>query len=379
MGNNNLKPKIFLSCGQSSDKEVVGFDKNQEKVSEEIEGFITENFKEKFEVYRAITKRKNETILEAIFNELLESEYLLFIDFHEGNGRGSLFSNQELAVACALKIPFTALRQEGIERDGILRYIQEPFLEFNSEKQLYELIEGELKNWESDWKNKLVLERDDGEKSSHFTHMQIILTKQDGDKYHPKCSFYHIKVRNLHNRKIARNCYGYIKSIIDLETEKPIYEEPLKTIELKWAGFTLPNATILPKKQSRDLDAFFIIEDITPPKIYFSTHTDSTEYRFRIEKEGNYAITYTVISDDFPPVENTFYLHLGKTIDEIIFTNDKKSLPKIEEVKIETKSPDVGETTYSSEAESTTGDMGTFETSSISGSRIQKEKREEKN
>lgn len=362
MGNNELKPQIFLSCGQS-ETEVTGFDKKQVKVSEEIEKFINDNFGDKFEVYRAAAQRKNKTVLGAIFHVLSESEYVLFIDFHEGNGRGSLFANQELAVACALEIPFTALRQKGIERDGILRYIQEPFPEFDSEKKLYELIKSELENWESDWKNKLVLERDKDEKSPHYKHMGFRVFKQDGTDYHPKCSFYHIRVRNLHNRKIARNCYGYIESITDLDG-KPGYEEPLKTIELKWAGFTLPNATILQNKQSRDLDAFFVREDETPPKIYFNTLTDSTEYRFKIEEEGNYAITYLVVSDNFPPAKNTFYLHLGKTIKDIELTNDKNSLLKRKKTKTEIKSLAMGEKIHDAKPVSTSGDV-----SPISGSR----------
>lgn len=334
MATQKYRPRIFLSCGQSDKKEVPGFGKFQKTVSEEIEKFINTEFKEDFEVYWAPRQRKNETVLNAVFHELSESEYILFIDFADNTSKkrgSSLFANQEFAVASFLDIPFITLAQQGVERDGILNHIQSDIKYFSNEKQLYELIREEIKLLQSDWKNKLSLERIDNEKSEHFINYDFLFIK-DGKKYAALSTFYHVNVKNLHYRKIANNCYGYITQIIDLDTGKPYSKKPLKTTELKWAGFTRPNATIVYKKP-RDIDVFFVVEEEIPPIIRFNTLTDSDEYRYIINDEGNYSIEILIVSDNFRPEKKTFYLHLGKSIDKIIFTDDNDKLPKIDKKK----------------------------------------------
>jgi len=379
MGEQEYKTKIFLSCGQSGKKKVKNFgDKSQKEVAEEIKKYIEEKFKERFYVYMAGEQSGNETVLEGIFHELMESEYLLFIDFLEGfydcfhkkNGYGSLFSNQEVAVAYALGIQVCAIRQKGIKRDGVLNYIQQEFKSFNDEEELYNIIEKKLENWPSDWKNKLSMAV--GDVTKEFINRSFLYRLKDGEEIHPICDFYHINVQNEHHRKIARNCYGYVTKIINMGTNESLFEKPLKSIEVKWAGSMLPNATILNKK-NRELDAFFaviderVIKETKHPIIAFNTLTDSDEYRYRITKKGCYEITYLVISDNFRQEEKKFYLELGNTAGDIKFTDD---LGKIGEYKdnIASKNDDSGQSEQN--VTNTTGLSGTLGDYPISGNRI---------
>jgi hypothetical protein len=111
-----MNSKVFLSCGQRPGEKEVAL-----KV-----GKLLEN--RGFEVYIAIDVQ---TILEInadIIRELKDSDYYLFINFVrepiDGGHRGSLFSNQELAIAYALGFErILVINQDGIRPEGMLAYI----------------------------------------------------------------------------------------------------------------------------------------------------------------------------------------------------------------------------------------------------------------
>ena len=129
---NAERAKIFICCGQTENT-------IEEEVAKEIEKKLEEKG---FDPYVACVHIGPEGPVEAIFNELRNSEYLLFIDFKRERllrqnkqdigeyvdtekHRGSLFCNQELAIASFLRIPFIAFQQNGVkEKDGLTKYLQ---------------------------------------------------------------------------------------------------------------------------------------------------------------------------------------------------------------------------------------------------------------
>jgi hypothetical protein len=109
--------RVFISCGQATDDE--------RKVAREICELVK---RIGFDAYLAIEAQTLLEINSGIIDELKASDYYLLINFNRDplpNGnRGSLFSNQELAIAHALGFKrLLVLNQVGVADEGMLRYI----------------------------------------------------------------------------------------------------------------------------------------------------------------------------------------------------------------------------------------------------------------
>lgn len=111
-----LKTKVFVSCGQREDEKAIG-----REVCELLAA-------RGFNVYLAIDVQTIHEINERIIRELKNSDCFLFVNFRReevhGGCRGSLFSNQEFAIAFALRFErLLVVNQEGIVPEGMLRYV----------------------------------------------------------------------------------------------------------------------------------------------------------------------------------------------------------------------------------------------------------------
>lgn len=101
--------KVFVSCGQESEHERGAA--AAIKTSLEAAGFT---------VYVAINAQSIEDVNSGIIRSLKRADYYIFIDFRrdsvDGGFRGSLFTNQELAIAMLLSFErvlfFPAIRNE---------------------------------------------------------------------------------------------------------------------------------------------------------------------------------------------------------------------------------------------------------------------------
>jgi len=111
-----MKSKVFLSCGQRAGEKDVAL-----KVGKLLET-------RGFDVYIAIDVQTILEINTGIIRELKDSDCYLFVNFVRepisGGYRGSLFSNQELAIAYALGFErILVINQDGIRPEGMLAYI----------------------------------------------------------------------------------------------------------------------------------------------------------------------------------------------------------------------------------------------------------------
>lgn len=255
---------------------------------------------------------------ENIFSQLSSSEYFLFIDFKrerlEGSElhRGSLFCNQELAIASFLDMPLIAFQERGVKKeDGLLQFLQSNCIQFTDRHTLPNVVADIInqRGWDPNWKNALILERD----PKQFTDSRM---GQDEQRRVVVGRFFHIKVRNLNPHKQASNCYAYVKTIENLETNE-VLSLSGRSIELKWAGYIYPNALVLPSSY-RLLDGIFVLHQ-QPTIARFNIFTDSTEFVNIIRGPGRYRITYMVCSENFPPMEGFFRLRLGNSLDDIVF------------------------------------------------------------
>ena len=283
------KARVFISCGQRKNSE-------EEKIAVGLKEEITKL--EFAEPYVAIKEQITKGFKENIFHKLEQSEYFLFIDFKREKikakprrSRGSLFSNQELAIAAYLDKPILAFQEERVkEKDGILSVIQVNPIRFLNRDSLIELIIKEIKGkldkneWNNRWRDELVLERLNDDTSS---------VNYDNDPNKPAL-FYHIRVNNNHYNKIAWGCSSYIEKITILDTNK---DKPLDLVENKWRGVKIPSVSIPPQKY-RKFDGFHLITT-DPTKIYLGFNRAITDYtgydhKYRLDIPGKYEITYIV-------------------------------------------------------------------------------------
>ncbi len=288
--------RVFISCGQRTEEEK-GLGSSCKKHFE----------RRGFSVYLAETVQSLEALTENIFYHLRNSEYAIFIDCARGQVspgefiRGSVFVNQELAIAAFLGIDSRVFHEEGVTREGVAEYlIAKPVL-FRSRPQFLGKLRRQTKDWRPDWRNELSLK---------FLRKVSNVRDQNGNL----TDWCHLQVINNHQNRYARNCVAYVLEIVNLDTGEQIQVENL---ELIWAGTGDFERHILPKRPA-EIDAFFIVHGESV--IRFS-HRRSTwsQYGIRPLLKGNYLLKYLVVSENFAPVEKTFKLEFGGDYTQIKF------------------------------------------------------------
>jgi len=308
--------RVFISCGQQKGTGEVEIAK---KIAEKLE-------KLGFEPYIAVEEQTLKGVKENIFRRLSESEYLIFVDFKReklfeaknkgfadtGKHRGSLFSHQELALATFLDIEPLAFREKGTkEDDGILKFIQANCIEFEDRAELPDTVAKKIeeRKWNPEWRNELILERDEKEFDDVDQVGQIMI----------KARFYHLKVRNLHDRTTAHDCVAYLEKIRDVSTGKEWVPD---LVEFKWKGVKGSRIAIPPKK-CRYLDAFHVYHG-SPRMVYLGINSfiiDWTGYlqQYTLEGPGNFELAYVVFSENFSSTRAKFGLRIGTSLEDVRF------------------------------------------------------------
>lgn len=140
--------RVFISCGQGQKREIT--------IGKSVEDY----FKKKgFETYLAEEVHSSEGLTENIFKFLNQSEYFVFVDFKRERlvkeYRGSLFVNQEIAIATFLNIPMIGFVEKGVKLEGILKYqICNP-ISFEDGTEIVKAMETLTKDWDANSINEL--------------------------------------------------------------------------------------------------------------------------------------------------------------------------------------------------------------------------------
>lgn len=130
------KAKIFLSAGRYPVEKERPFDEMT------LTDTIKDRLSQDYEVYLALAEQTTESVVDGIFDNLKTSEYYLFIDYKredlggDRGRRGSLFTNQELAVAKTLGMPIIAFQEKGVRLEGVLEFIKANSKQFDDRKTL---------------------------------------------------------------------------------------------------------------------------------------------------------------------------------------------------------------------------------------------------
>ncbi len=138
-------------------------DAQRERIANQIALLLR---KRSFDVYVAINVQTILEINSGIIGELKNCDCYLFVNFRReeipDGYRGSLFSNQELAIAYALGFDrLLVVNQAGVRPEGMARYMGINTETFRSFEDCCDVVERVLddSNWEPDYGRRLKADR----------------------------------------------------------------------------------------------------------------------------------------------------------------------------------------------------------------------------
>lgn len=191
-----MAARVFISCGQSTEEE--------RRAAQEIKGALR---RKGFRPYVAIQSQSIQDVNSGIIEELKRADYCLFIDFKRerlddtDSWRGSLFTNQELAIAYLLGLDRVLFfQQEGVKLEGLLRYMASNATSFNEPKRLPQLISEALsdRGWTPDYTRHLAILR------SRWSIGDLTYHHPNGEHRHVRA--YYTDVENRRNDVGAPTC-----------------------------------------------------------------------------------------------------------------------------------------------------------------------------
>jgi len=270
------KSTVFISCGQDNDRE------------KSFGNRMVEYFQNKgFDTYFAEHIHCSKPLLQSILQALKESEYFVAWNPYrdKGGSCGSLFVQQEIAVAASLELPIIYFFDKGVNKtSGMSGALHLNGIEVNNISSLEQELNKLTKGWDNTSKNQLYL---------HFgnEHKNIAVVNHPQQ---PLSNWYHIIVENGCSYKQAKNCRAYAQKILknnsqDLTSK---YKQ-----ELIWAGAGVGSISITAKTK-RDVDAIWTLQG--SKKWTLQSIQTSTVYAYPVLDDGKYKIIYVVVSDSFP-------------------------------------------------------------------------------
>ena len=290
------KARVFISCGQRTTRE--------KNIGMAVEKYFK---KRNFDTYFAELVHSSDGLTENIIKFLADSEYFVFIDFkreeiQSGKYRGSVFVNQEIAIATFIKLEGVGFLEEGVIREGILNYQLYNAFQFLDETDIFEKLAESTQDWDIDNVNELLINFDPS-----TTNRNVRLEDVKGN---PMSDWYHLEVVNRRKDKHAFSCVGYVSRIKNLNSNTI---ENIPTNEFVWAGIGEISANILGGSR-RELDAFLWVHG--EDNLHFhqrNLFTSNPRYSIPPLNRGRYLIEYLVISSNFPSTNKTFLLEFEGT------------------------------------------------------------------
>lgn len=293
------KSTVFISCGQVNDREKSFGNK------------IVEYFQNKgFDTYFAEHIHCSKPLLQSILEALKESEYFVaWNPYRENEGScGSLFVQQEIAVAASLELPIIYFFDKGVNKtSGMSGALHLNGIEINNVSRLESELDKLTSKWGNTSKNQLFLEL--GNEHKNVTVLN--------DPRQPLSTWYHVIVQNGSSFKQAKNCRAYVENIIKSIDGQDLSSEYKQ--ELIWAG-TGAWAINITSKTKRDIDAIWTLQGSGQWR--FQSIQTSTVYAYPILSDGEYEIIYLVVSENMPDARLEVKIKLEN--DLAVITNQKQ-------------------------------------------------------
>jgi len=301
--NAELRPKIFISCGQHSDEE--------RGIARQIADELS---KLGFEPYVAVVEQTVEGLKNNLFRQLETSEYFLFIDFKRepiacsADHRGSLFTNQELAIASFLGLEAIGFQEVGVRQfDGMIGVMQFNAESFSDRSDLVNRVLARVQSqWHTGWRRALTFEVGLNPYDEPYSDATFQEVGEAG-----RFRFHFLAVRNLHDRLSANECQVYVTRLNLVDSDLDLLRAGT---ELKWSGYSYPAVRIRPGT-ARLFDSMVVPHD-SPKDAFLHSITDATDYFTRFCIQGTFEIEFEVTSSNFPSSRCQAVVTIGATVDE---------------------------------------------------------------
>jgi len=294
--------KVFISCGQSS--------QNERDVAARIQHWFEDNG---FEPYVAINVQTIQDVNSGIISELKGSDYYVFIDCprdeiqpcDEVCYRGSLFTNQELAIAYVLgfeKVIF--LQHHNVKLEGLLRYMASNAIKFDNYSEVSEklITEVERRSWSTTYSRHLL--------ASKIRWSDEIISYQSLTQPKLIGKFLYVDIENSRSDIAAHATVARLASITYPSGENQISPD---RSHLKAAGFPGFSHTIWPLSHAAfDL---LCVDNATPNRIFLNSALDKAPKDPIISEIGLYCLNYEVLSSGFPILQFSISLNVTGSIE----------------------------------------------------------------
>lgn len=300
--------RIFISCGQATPQE-------RRAATAVRKWFAAEGF----EPYVAIEAQSLTDVNSGIIDQLKRADFYVFIDFRRerlqgrpGIGafwrrrsyRGSLFTNQELAVAFLLEFEKAIfLQQDGVRLEGLLRYMGSNAQRFELAEEVPDLV-GQLveaRSWSPAYTRHLTV----GEE-----HWTPPLTFEDhtGQSH---VRVFEVDIQNLRRDLGALNAIARLRKVVDAvgNVLSGVDTSPLKT-----TGHFAYRQAIWPESHAA-WDLLAVRMDV-PATLALNSSLDVVPRSPIISTPGKYSLSYEIFAEGFPVL--TFDVELAVADDPLV-------------------------------------------------------------
>jgi hypothetical protein len=295
-----MPAKVFISCGQ-------GIAQERDVARQLDQWFASQGF----QPYVAIEVQSILDLNAGIIGELKTSDYYLFVNFRREEVtafagtkfyRGSLYTNQELAIAYALGFDHMLLiNQKNATPEGVFKFIVTNIPEFDDYSDVLPKVQQAVSKagWRADYTRQLLA-----------TNLRLAQPVQYTDHTGSRA------IRTLHvdirNERPDIGAVGCIARLARLGMAgQPLQISPDRSL-LKVTGLPAYEQTVWPKNHGA-FDLLGIIVQ-TGSHVFLNSALDVSPRQAIIANPGNYHLEYEVFSQGFPPLNIKVLLNLTGNI-----------------------------------------------------------------
>lgn len=283
-----MPARVFISCGQKTPAE--------RRAAKAIERWFRARG---FDPYVAIQAQTLADVNSGIINELKQADFYVFIDFRrERIGRsdrhktrrvlyrGSLFTNQELAIAHLLqfdKVMF--LQQEAVALDGLLQYMGSNAKRFSRPERVLPIVKRLAKGWVPSYTRHLAL-------GNTRWSEPLVFGDHTGQR---RLRTFYVDVHNRRHELGALDAVARLEHIVqpDGTVQRDVDRSPLKVTGQP--GF----AQVIWPLSHAAWDSLSVSME-QPSTIYLNSALDVHPRSPIITSPGEYRLAYEVFAQNFP-------------------------------------------------------------------------------
>jgi len=295
-----MSGKVFISCGQATDEE-------RNLASDLRHWFGSQGF----DPYVAIQAQSIQDVNSGIIAELRKADYYVFVDFpregfvtHDGKQvrRGSLFTNQELAIAYILgfdKVLF--FQHKDIVLEGLLRYMAANATKFEQSSDIVDLVRNAVaaRGWNPRYSRHLV--------ATNLNWSSQLIQYNNPRGLSLVGRFLYVDIENRRNDIGAVHTVAQLARITYPDNQEVPSPDSSYLKATTFQGYT----HVIRPESRRTFDLLVVCPG--SGHIYLNSSLDVTPLQPIITAPGNYSLHYEVFAESFPVLQ--FSLRLQVTGD----------------------------------------------------------------